>query len=108
VFADTFAQCMQGSGAAVGAGVVTDQASFAEAVKYVKNWLDGIDGTAKQALDDASTHPEGVAIHLVGANVAPSLEELMKAFDQTSGMPLSTFLDWCIYCADQAATQGGS
>jgi hypothetical protein len=101
-FAESFVECMQGSGVNVDAGAVSDESTLEESVKYVKSWLDGLDGTTKEAIDDASTNPEKVAELLVEANVAPAIPDLMKAFDGSSGVPLSTFLDWCIHCIEQA------
>ncbi len=107
-YADAFAECMAGANVPVPASAVADESSFGEAVAYVKSWFDGLDGTLKKALDDASEHAEKVTEHLVEANVAPALPDLMKAFDSTSGIPLSTFLEWCVHCAQQAASQGGA
>lgn len=107
-FADAFVECMQSSGVSVNASVVADESSFPDAVAYVKSWLDGLDGNVKEALDAASEHPEQVAGHLVDANIAPSLSDLMTAFDGSSGVPLSTFIDWCVHCAQQAGSAGGS
>ena len=101
-FAESFVECMQASGVSVDAGAVTDESSFDESVKYVKSWLDGLDGQTKEGLDDASTNAEQVAGFLVEANVAPAIPDLMRAFDGSSGVPLSTFLDWCIHCIEQA------
>lgn len=102
-YAEAFSECMQGSNVNIDPGSVGDPSYFGDAVKYIKSWLDGLDSDARQALDDASQHPERVAGFLVDANIAPGVPTLMEAFDATSGTPLSTFIDWCIYCADQAS-----
>lgn len=102
-YAEAFAECMQGSNVNVDPSAVEDPSTFGDAVKYIKSWLDSLDSETRQALDDASQHPERVAGYLVEANVAPGVPALMQAFDATSGMPLSTFIDWCIHCADQAS-----
>ena len=102
-YADAFSECMQGSNITVDPSVVTDPSYFGDAVKYIKSWLDGLESSAKQALDDASQYAERVAGYLVDANIAPGVPALLEAFDATSGTPLSTFVDWCVYCADQAS-----
>ncbi len=102
-YADAFSECMQGSNINIDPSVVTDPSYFGDAVKYIKSWLDSLDSDSRQALDDASQYAERVAGYLVDANVAPGVPTLMEAFDATSGTPLSTFVDWCVYCAEQAA-----
>lgn len=108
-FAESFAECMQGAGMDVGAHVVTDEASFKDAVNYVKTWFEGLPQEAKEGLDDASATGEPVAVYLSQANIAPSVPDLMESFDKASGVPLSTLLDWCLHCSDQArAAVGGA
>ncbi len=102
-YVESFSECMQGANVNIDPGAVGDPSNFGDAVAYIKSWLDSLDGDTRQALDDASQHPEKVAGYLVEANIAPAVPGLMEAFDSTSGMPLSTFLDWCIYCAEQAS-----
>ena len=80
-YADAFSECMQGSNITIDPSAVTDPSYFGDAVKYIKSWLDGLDSTAKQALDDASQHPEKVAGFLVDANIAPGVPALLEAFD---------------------------
>jgi hypothetical protein len=101
-YADSFAECMQGAGVQVDPGVVSDEATFGEAIAYIKSWFDDLPQEAKEPLDDASVTGEPVAAFLVDANVAPSVPDLMQAFDQAVGMPLSTLLEWCVYCDEQA------
>lgn len=111
-YAESFSECMQGSSINVDPGVVGDPSNFGDAIVYVKSWLDGLDADNRQALDDASQYSERVAGFLVEANIAPAVPALMDAFDASSGMPLSTFLDWCVFCAEQASqsnqTEGGN
>jgi hypothetical protein len=33
---------------------------------------------------------------------------LLQAFDGASGVPLTTCLDWCDYCVQQAQSAGGA
>jgi len=107
-FAESFVECMQGAGVSLDAGAVTDEASFGDAINYVKSWFDSLPAEAKDGLDDASTTGEPVAVYLVEANVAPSVPDLMKAFDAAAGVPLSTLLDWCVHCSQQATAAGES
>jgi hypothetical protein len=36
-YADSFAECMQGAGVQVDPGVVSDEATFGEAIAYIKS-----------------------------------------------------------------------
>jgi hypothetical protein len=101
-FAESFAECMQGAGVQVEPGVVTEEGHFCEAVNYLKSWFDGLPDNTKDGLDDASATADPVAAHLVTANVAAGIPDLMNAFDQAVGYPLSTLLHWCLHCIEQS------
>ena len=101
-FAESFAECMQGAGVNVDPTVVTEEGHFSEAVNYLKSWFDALPQDTKEGLDDASATADRVATLLVTANVAGGIPDLMNAFDQAVGYPLSTLLDWCLHCIEQA------
>jgi hypothetical protein len=101
-FAESFAECMQGAGVHLEPDVVTEEGHFSEAVNYLKSWFDGLPQITREGLDDASAMADPVAAHLVTANVAAGIPDLMNAFDQAVGYPLSTLLDWCLHCIEQA------
>lgn len=103
-FAQSFADCMQQAGVSVSASSVTEQSFFTDAVNYVKSWFDNLDSSARAALDAANAAgTEKVSGFLVDANIAPGIPDLMKNFDDASGWPISTLLDWCVHCIEQAA-----
>ena len=102
VFADWFAECMQGAGVQIDPSVVTEEGHFSEAVNYLKSWFDALPEDTREGLDDASTTADPVAAYLVTANVAGGIPDLMNAFDLAVGYPLSTLLDWCLHCIDHA------
>jgi hypothetical protein len=101
-FAESFAECMQGAGIHVDPSAVTEEGHFSEAVNYLKSWLEALPQDTKEGLDDASATADPVAAYLVTANVAAGIPDLMNAFDQAVGYPLSTLLDWCMHCIEQA------
>lgn len=101
-FADDFVQCMSGAGATVQASSVTEQDHFTQAVQYIQTWLQGLDDYSREGYDAATTD-NPVSNLLVSANVAPDLAGLMSDFDAMTGWPLSTLLQWCVHCAQQAA-----
>jgi hypothetical protein len=105
-FAESFAECMQGAGVNLDPSAIQDESSFGEAINYVKSWFESLPAEAKQGFDDATATGEPAAQFLVEANVAPSLPGVMQAFDQASGVPLSSLLDWCNYCTEQAKAAG--
>jgi hypothetical protein len=109
-FADDFATCMSGAGITVDANIIPDADTFASVIEYVRNYHRSLDSDTAAALDaatasdDAATflaHPEVNAID-------PSYISLLESFDQVSGMPLSTCLDWCEYCIGQARDSASS
>jgi hypothetical protein len=101
-FAESFAECMQGAGVQVDPGAITEEGHFSEAVSYLKSWFDSLPQDTREGLDDASATADPVAAHLVTANVAAGIPDLMNAFDQAVGYPLSTLLEWCLHCIEQA------
>jgi len=104
-YADSFAECMRGGGIELDPSVVQDESSFGDAIAYIKSWYDELPSETREGLEDASTTGEPVAVFLVDANVAPSVPDLMQVFDAATQFPLSTLLDWCVYC-DQQAKEG--
>jgi hypothetical protein len=93
---------MADAGATIRPGSLTEQNHFTEAIAYIQNWFDGLDEPAREGLDAVTTDEEHSSL-LVGAGIAPYLDDLMADFDAMRGWPLSTLLQWCSHCATQAA-----
>lgn len=105
-FAESFAQCMQNAGVAIDPGAVTEESHFTEALNYVKSWFDDLDQVTKEALDAATTDDQASYL-LAEANVAPGIPDLLNHFDAATGWPLSTLLEWCLHCVQEASTAAG-
>lgn len=105
-FADDFVQCMSQAGATIRADSVTEQEHFTAAVQYIQSWLQGLDDYSREGFDAAATD-NSVSNLLVDAGIAPDLGGLMADFDALTGWPLTTLLEWCVHCAQQAAEGDG-
>lgn len=105
-FADAFVQCMQNAGVNIDAGAVTDESHFTESLNYLQQWINGLEGDTKEALDAATTDDQASYL-LAEANVAPGIPDLLNAFDAATGWPLSTLVDWCVHCISEASQQSG-
>ena len=101
-FINDFVQCMHDAGATIRPESVVDEAFFKQSVQYIKDWFDSLDELAREGFDAATTEAPLFSL-LVDANVAPHLGDLMTDFDAMTGWPLSTLLQWCVHCIDQAA-----
>jgi hypothetical protein len=103
-FAEKFIACMSEAGIRLdNTTTIDDPAYFGEAVNYVKTWFDGLEQNTREAFDAAGSTGEPVAIYFSDEQIAPGLPELMIDFDQNSGWPISTLLDWCLHCIEAAS-----
>jgi hypothetical protein len=103
-FADDFAACMSGAGISIDAGSIPDADTLGAAIAYARQYQQSLDPDIAAALDDA-TRDDYTATILSHSdiNVIDSgYNSLLQAFDAASGMPLSTCLEWCEYCVQQA------
>lgn len=103
-FADSFVECMQNAGvSSIDHSAVTDASHFVPAVQYLQQWFHGLEDSTRNAIDQIATN-EALAQVLAHAevNVAPGLEQLLAHFDANVGWPLSTLIQWCVHCAEQA------
>jgi hypothetical protein len=112
-FAESFVECMSGGGIQIDAGAVPQDANtFRSIVNYVQSAVqefgdyhedfDAATADAGSQVVMSLSHPE------VGA-IDPGYDGLLQAFDQASGFPLSTCLQWSTHCieeAEAAAAQG--
>jgi hypothetical protein len=106
-FVESFVQCMQNAGVSVNEASVTEQSHFAASVDYLKQWVDSLDSVTKEALDAATTDDHASYL-LADAQVAPGVPDLLRDFDNAVGWPLSTLLDWCVHCIQQAEHEAGA
>ena len=104
-FADSFAQCMNQAGVHMDASAVTDQQHFQQSINYLKEWFHGLDQTTQEALDAATTNDRASYL-LAEAQVAPGIPDMLHQFDQATGWPLSTLIQWSEHCISQAAGGG--
>jgi hypothetical protein len=90
------------------ASVNVDGPTLQSVVTYLKQEIANF-GDYKGGLDEMTTPAEQSAIVLshseVGA-VNSAYEWLLHAFDAASGIPISTALDWCDHCIQQASAAG--
>jgi hypothetical protein len=103
-FISDFVQCMHDAGATIRPESVVEEEFFKQSVQYIKDWFDNLDELAREGFD-AATAEAPVFSLLVdpNVNVAPHLADLMADFDAMTGWPLSTLLQWCVHCIEQAA-----
>jgi len=99
-FADSFTQCMSEAGVSVNASV-TDEDYFIQSIEYLQEWYNGLPSDTQEALDAATTNDRASYL-LAEANVAPGIADLLDDFDNATGWPLSTLVQWCKHCADQS------
>jgi hypothetical protein len=103
-FEDDFAACMTNGGIQLDASAVPDEETFAGVLDYLNQWFQGLDPDIQAALDEATdSDPVNKALteSEVGA-IDSTYSALLEAFDAASGVPLSTCLEWCQYCLEQA------
>ena len=110
-FADDFVSCMTGGGINIDASAVPDSDTLAAVVAYAQQYLQGLPAEVAAGLD-AATANDNTATILADSDVNvvdSSYMALLWAFDAASGVPLSTCLEWCVYCIQHAneANQGG-
>jgi hypothetical protein len=108
-FSDQFASCMSGASIPVDASSVNvDGPTLQSVVSYLRQNI-GNFGDYAAGLEAMTTPADTGAVVFsqsdVGA-VDSSYEWLLSAFDQASGIPLTTALDWCDYCIQQASQAG--
>lgn len=106
-FAERFMACMAEANIKLDQTTIEDASFFGDAVSYVKSWFDELDDKAKEVVDAATEIGEPVAVHLSEVNVAPGVPDLMADFDENPGWQLSTLLDWCLHCIDEAQQADG-
>ena len=105
-FADDFVSCMSGAGITIEPGAVPEQQTLQGVLDYVKQQVDALSAEDKEALDAATTDAGDASVYLAESDVGlvdSTYVDLLKAFDAAVGFPLSTLLEWCVYCLQQAA-----
>jgi hypothetical protein len=105
-FADEFATCMQGGGFNIDAGSVPDTGELSAAIEYLKNYIAGLGAEAAAALDEV-TNSDPMAVIFADGEVGAmnsTYVALLSAFDAVSGMPISTSIQWCEHCIQQASS----
>jgi hypothetical protein len=101
-FINDFVQCMYDAGATIRPESVVEEEFFKQSVQYIQDWFNSLDELARAGFD-AATEEHPASSVLVDANIAPHLGDLMADFDAMTGWPLSTLLQWCEHCMEQAA-----
>ena len=110
-FADDFVSCMSGAGITIDPGAVPEQQTLQGVLDYVKQQIDALSSEDKEALDAATTDAGDSSVYLADSDVGlvdGAYIDLLKAFDAAVGFPLSTLLEWCVYCVQQAASAPAS
>jgi len=100
---------MTGAGIPVDVGSVNvDGATLQSVVTYLRQHVSNF-GDYQQGLEAMTTPAVTGAVVFAQSDVGAvdsSYEWLLSAFDQASGIPLTTALDWCDYCIQQAGQAG--
>ena len=105
-FAESFVECMGGAGIKIdSASVPADKETFSSVIAYVQSTVQEF-GDYSDDFDEATTDGGSLAVLAlsdpdVGA-IDASYDGLLQAFDAAAGFPLSTCLEWSVYCVDQA------
>jgi hypothetical protein len=107
-FADAFVQCMQQAGiSAVDEASVPAADTLQRGLDYLKQQLDGLDATVKEAIDAATKDDAASALLGDAVDVDAAVRDLLVRFDEATGWPLTTLLEWSIYCLQQAQQSEG-
>lgn len=109
-FADEFVDCMKGGNITIDPGIVPDANTLAGVVSYARQFIQSLPPEVATGLD-AITANENTNTLLADSDVNAvdsSYIALLQAFDGASGVPLSTCLEWCEYCVQQAQSAGGA
>ena len=100
-YRDKFAEYLANGGVPITVDDLPDDDTLKQAIDYLIQWFQSLPQWAQDGLDGATTNLNGSSyLAQPSVNIAPALADLMAKFDQATGWPLSTLLQWC-----QAAAQ---